>query len=282
MTSRRRANEPTRWLSLYRALPLILLTLCCAWACDPLNSSIDAEGSDPAAAVQRGGGPDLPEAVIEDKKASAQHLLIQFKGSTRAPADLTRTQDEARKLAEELSGKAMAEGADFSALIREHSEEPNAQQTGGVVGVFRRGEMVPPFEEAVFQLEEGQISDVVETVFGFHVIQRLAVEEIRVSHILIQYKGSQSAPPSVNRGKEKALVIAGQVQALAAEPGSDFVDLARQYSDCPSAAAGGDLGTFGRGVMVPAFEEAAFAIGVEAISEVVETPFGYHVIKRGS
>ena len=59
-------------------------------------------------------------------------------------------------------------------------------------------------------------------------------------------------------------------------------DLAKEYSDCPSSNEGGELGSFGRGAMVPEFETAAFALDVDGTSDVVETAFGFHLIKRTS
>ncbi len=61
--------------------------------------------------------------------------------------------------------------------------------------------------------------------------------------------------------------------------GSSFEGLAREFSTCPSKAQGGDLGWFGPGKMVPAFESAVKKLGVGSISDVVATSFGYHVIK---
>jgi len=64
------------------------------------------------------------------------------------------------------------------------------------------------------------------------------------------------------------------------QEGKSFEDLARSFSKCPSSARGGDLGEFGRGRMVPTFEEAAFALEVGQVSGPVRTQFGYHLIQR--
>lgn len=62
--------------------------------------------------------------------------------------------------------------------------------------------------------------------------------------------------------------------------GNSFESLAKAYSKCPSSADGGDLGSFGKGMMVEAFEKAAFALQVGEVSAPVRTQFGYHIIKR--
>lgn len=100
---------------------------------------------------------------------------------------------------------------------------------------------------------------------------------VRASHILLMYKGS--ARSTATRTKAEALA---QIQGIKSQldGGADFAALARQHSDCPSKANGGDLGTFGRGQMVEAFEKTTYALAVGATSDVVETAFGYHVIRR--
>jgi peptidyl-prolyl cis-trans isomerase NIMA-interacting 1 len=104
--------------------------------------------------------------------------------------------------------------------------------------------------------------------------------EISARHLLVSYKGGLRASPGIGRSKAEARARAEEAQKRAVE-GEDFVALVKQYSDEPGAAErGGDLGKFERSSMVPAFANAAFALKVGEISAVVETQFGYHVIKR--
>ena len=97
-------------------------------------------------------------------------------------------------------------------------------------------------------------------------------EEVTARHILI---GAQDVDDAE---KAKAKAKAEELRKQLVE-GADFAALAAANSDCPSKAEGGSLGSFGRGRMVPAFEQAAFALATNAISEVVETPFGFHIIQ---
>jgi parvulin-like peptidyl-prolyl isomerase len=102
-------------------------------------------------------------------------------------------------------------------------------------------------------------------------------DQVQASHILLMYAGSMRS--TATRTKADAL---REITGLKADldAGGDFADLARRHSDCPSGRRGGDLGRFGRGMMVGAFEETAFGLAVGATSDVVETPFGYHLIRR--
>ncbi|MPY70783.1 MAG: parvulin peptidyl-prolyl isomerase [Alphaproteobacteria bacterium] len=102
-------------------------------------------------------------------------------------------------------------------------------------------------------------------------------DQVQASHILLMYEGS--ARSTATRSKnEAAAEIAALKDRIAA--GEDFAALARDVSDCPSGAQGGDLGSFGRGQMVPEFETATFAMEVGETSDIVETDFGYHLIQR--
>jgi len=100
---------------------------------------------------------------------------------------------------------------------------------------------------------------------------------VKASHILLMYQGS--ARSTATRSKDEARE---QIQALQQQlvEGADFAGLARQHSDCPSRQKGGDLGSFGRGQMVKEFESTAFGLPVGGTSGVIETMFGYHLIRR--
>ncbi|MBI2355179.1 MAG: peptidylprolyl isomerase [Deltaproteobacteria bacterium] len=98
-------------------------------------------------------------------------------------------------------------------------------------------------------------------------------ETVRASHILIGIDPKATAEEK-KQAREKAEKLRKEVAG-----GADFSVLAKGNSSCPSSQQGGDLGEFGKGQMVPAFEQAAFALKPGEISDVVETQFGYHIIK---
>jgi len=104
-------------------------------------------------------------------------------------------------------------------------------------------------------------------------------EMVTASHILLMYAGSMRSTAS--RSKEEAQTLIADLKEKVAA-GEDFADLARQHSDCPSGAEGGNLGPFQRGMMVPEFDKAAFELEVGTVSDVVETDFGYHLIYRSA
>lgn len=124
---------------------------------------------------------DAPEGffVIERRsdppggpaEIAARHILVSYRGAPQAIEGSTRTEADARMLAEQIAKKAK-EGADWKKLAAEYTEEPGSKETGGDLGRFGRGRMVGSFERAAFGLAVGEVSGVVQTPFGFHVIQR--------------------------------------------------------------------------------------------------------------
>lgn len=166
---------------------------------------------------------------------------------------------------------------DFAAVAAEVSEDPSAIENGGLIGWVTPFHYVYPFEEAAYTTELGQISSVFRTPFGFHILK---VEDekphidIRASHIMrMTPRGNDSLAIAAKQQIDSLyqLVLAG----------TDFAELARTNSeDRGSAQRGGDLGWFGRGRMVPEFENAAFALqDTGDISKPIQSPYGWHIIK---
>jgi peptidyl-prolyl cis-trans isomerase SurA len=169
-------------------------------------------------------------------------------------------------------------GEDFAELARQFSEDYSSRQNGGDMYYFSSGFMVPPLEDACFQLQPGQIYPVpVRTQFGYHIIKltdrRPSRGQIRASHIMIRFP----APTPVDTLKAYTAIKTLQDSLRA---GIDFGELAKRHSqDGGSAATGGDLGFFERRRAIRPFDEAAFSLRVGEVSGIVRTPYGYHLIK---
>lgn len=107
----------------------------------------------------------------EYEKVAASHILVAFKGSPALPEGKKElTEDEAKAKAESIR-KQIAGGADFAELAKKESDDTASGARGGDLGEFARGQMVPEFEEAAFTTKEGEISPVIRTQFGYHIIK---------------------------------------------------------------------------------------------------------------
>jgi len=140
-----------------------------------------------AVRVRVEGGADiiLLENFVESTESmEASHILVSYTGALRADADITRTKEEAQARAAELKAQ-LDNGADFGELARAESDGPSAEKNGSL-GAFSQGGMVAPFEAAAFALAQGEISDVTETDFGFHIIK--ADSALSASDALATYK----------------------------------------------------------------------------------------------
>jgi peptidyl-prolyl cis-trans isomerase C len=107
----------------------------------------------------------------EWEQVKAKHILIRFKGSSvpLKPEQKDRTEEEALALANDLRAKILA-GASFDDLAKANSDDSGNAQTGGSLGTFERGRMVPPFDKAAFAAEIGKVTEPVKSQFGYHLI----------------------------------------------------------------------------------------------------------------
>lgn len=206
---------------------------------------------------------------------AARHILVAHETAERRPMHVHRTASTARKKAEELAAR-IAAGEDFIAIAKRQSDCSTASR-GGFLGGFDQGTMAPAFEAAALALEVGEVSGIVETPFGYHIIKREVLEEIRVAQILFTYAGAKR--DKTGRNKAEARALAQQARDRL-DAGEDFAAVARALSDGAAGLRGGDLGWFTRGQFMPDWEQHAFALDPGDVSGPFETDAGVHVIRR--
>lgn len=155
-------------------LALALATGACADLTEPGNGAPPA-AAEPAPAAPAAAAPEASAAKPAppaEEQVGTSHILIMYKGSERAPKTVTRSKEEARKLAAEVLAK-VKKGQDFAALAKQYTDEASGKDRGGALPKFSKSSgFAQPFKDAAFKLKVGQVSDVVETAFGFHVIKR--------------------------------------------------------------------------------------------------------------
>ncbi len=164
-------------------------------------------------------------------------------------------------------------GSSFEDVAAQYSDDASAAR-GGDLGWFGRGMMVPEFEEAVFALAVGEISGVVPSRFGFHIIRldERNEEQVRARHILARVT---PGPDDVLRARARADSLRTMIV-----DGADFSAVAGGYSDDEaSSARGGDLGWFAPGDLDAEFETALRALEVGGVTEILEGDGGYYILK---
>jgi peptidyl-prolyl cis-trans isomerase SurA len=212
------------------------------------------------------------DRMKEDVRAS--HILIKVSPDA-LPKDTLTAYNKVMDLR-----KQVEKGAKFEDLAKKYSEDPSAKENSGDLGYFTSLRMVYPFENAAYSTPVGKMSMPVRTRFGYHLIKvtdrRPAQGEVLAAHIMIK-TGAEATDEQKKAAKDKIMEVKGMMANNA-----KFEDLAVKYSeDKGSARNGGQLPWFGAGRMVPAFENAAFALANNGdVSEPIETSYGWHIIKR--
>ena len=215
--------------------------------------------------------PDSAQSRAEE--VSVQLLVVAYKGVRSAKQNIYYDKSGAKEAAEKLSDLARRKGVSFSDLIKRFSDLPQQPK----LPLLSAKNNLSDFLQPALKLKVGQISDPVDSPYGFLIFNRVNVDAVTASHILISYKGALRSEK--DRDRRDARKLAEKI-LKELKSGRDFAELARKHSDGPSGPKGGELGRFERGQMVPEFDQAVFGLETGAISEVVETKFGYHIIKR--
>ena len=211
------------------------------------------------------------------KEVKASHILIRL-DQNASPEDTMKAYVKIAAIR-----KRIENGEDFSKIAKEVSEDPSAVTNGGDLGYFTAFQMVFPFEEAAYNTNVGQLSTIVRTRFGYHILkiadQRSARGILKTAHIMIAVKRDGNSA-DIEAAKKKIDEIYTKLVG-----GEKFEELAANFSDDPgSSEKGGKLPEFGSGTttrMVPEFEDAAFLLNKDGdFSKPIQTDFGYHIIKR--
>ncbi len=179
-----------------------------------------------------------------------------------------------------LADLSKAAGDRFPLLAAKTSDDPSAAENKGDLSYFSALDMVYPFENAAYNTAVGEVSSVVRTRFGYHILKvydkRDSRGEVSASHIMVKLNKDASEQDKKN-AKTKIDEVYAKLKA-----GQSFEELARQFSDDKQTSErGGQLQPFKGGRLPKAFEDAAFSLKNNGdVSEPVLSPYGWHIIKR--
>jgi peptidyl-prolyl cis-trans isomerase SurA len=217
-------------------------------------------------ADQKTGGATRSEYLLA-------HVLVRLPEQA-SPEQL----DAARKKAEKARAEAVS-GVDFAKIAASYSDAPDALQ-GGAMGWRAEDRLPELFAGAARGMKPGQVSEVLRSPGGFHVVKLVErrgadegapVQQTRARHILIRTSEVVSEADAQRRLRDlRERIVTG---------GANFAELARAHSADGSASRGGDLDWLLPGDTVPDFERAMNALKVGEVSEPVKSPFGWHLIQ---
>ncbi len=206
------------------------------------------------------------------ERVRAQHILIAV-----APDAPAQAREKAKAKAESIL-KQLDRGADFSKLAAQYSDDPGSRDHGGDLGFFERGQMIKPFEDAAFSLKPGQLSAVVGTRFGYHIIK---VNEVKPAHTDTLAEATPRIVESLRaRAGQKAAVAAQREDLGAALGGAKLKDLAAKHglevATTPMFANGQQIPNIERN---PDFTSTAFKLGKGEVAAVNGRESGLFLIQ---
>lgn len=209
----------------------------------------------------------------KDDEYNLAHILILV------PEEAAPEQIQARRAVAERALTQLKGGADFRQVSASFSDAQNALE-GGTLGWRSAARLPEMFVDGVKGLKVGDISPILRSANGFHILKLLdkrgnqtpvIVQQTHVRHVLVRTNEVVSEADAKQRLTDlRERIVLGN---------ADFAELARQHSEDASAARGGDLGWISPGETVPDFERAMDALEVNGVSEPVRSPFGWHLIQ---
>ena len=208
-----------------------------------------------------------------NREINASHILFRVN-----PGSGNEQEQAALQKAHQVRDEIL-QGKDFNEAAFEYSQDPSAKSNYGNLGYFSAFQMVTPFENQAFKTPVGQVSEPVRTSFGYHLIKvhdiRENQGEIKVAHIMKMF------PNDVDFDKAALKEEMNQVYDKLLQ-GASFEELVKQHSDDKrSVASNGEMPWFAASQMIPEFSGPAFTIkNIGDITPPIETPFGYHIIKK--
>lgn len=228
---------------------------------------------------------EIDTYLAAEKAAAADRVEMDIAQIlVRIPENASPEQIAARKAKADEVERQLRTGADFAKMAATYSDSPDALK-GGSVG-WRDPDRLPPiFANELHKLKPGQVTPVIRTNVGFHILKlagerkladaqkpaQAVVQQTHARHILLKITPTQSE----EEARKKLLEIKQKIESKQAT----FEDMARQYSQDGSAAKGGDLGWLVPGDALPEFENPMNALKPGQVSDVIKTPFGLHLIE---
>jgi hypothetical protein len=158
--------------------PLVALVLTSTLACGGAPSSAaskgaaDTVGASPAQRCLADAEAKHPRQSSEPDRITVKHVLVRYDGSKGASAAITRTREQACLRAEEALAKLKG-GTPFADVVATYSDESGAATREGSIGAIERSDVAPAFADGAFELKVREVSEVIESPFGFHVILRV-------------------------------------------------------------------------------------------------------------
>jgi len=232
----------------------------------------------------------LRRKKFQDLKVSRREVEIFYNTYKDSLPGITETVDISHILRQVTPGGSSAEaaqakiveiklqldnGADFGELAKEYSEDPATAPRGGDLGFIKRGDLVKEFEEVAFNLEPDQVSDIVQTQFGYHIIKLIEKrgEKVHSAHILIQLKPTD----------EDEKRVANELEEIRQKilDGESFEQMAEKNSDDENVVNDkGHLGTWEVDKLaIPEIKGVVSDMEIGEISHPFKTSYGYHIVR---